>query len=37
VRYLTIGWQPGKITKWAIELIMYDIVYKPKIAIKAQA
>jgi hypothetical protein len=27
----------GKITKWAIELSMYDIVYKPRIAIKAQA
>jgi hypothetical protein len=25
----------GKITKWAIELSMYDIVYKPRIAIKA--
>jgi hypothetical protein len=27
----------GKITKWAIELSMYDIIYKPRIAIKAQA
>jgi hypothetical protein len=27
----------GKITKWAIELSIYDIVYKPMIAIKAQA
>jgi hypothetical protein len=27
----------GKITKWAIELSIYDIVYKPRIAIKAQA
>jgi hypothetical protein len=27
----------GKITKWAIELSMYDIVYKPRMAIKAQA
>jgi hypothetical protein len=26
-----------KITKWAIELSTYDIVYKPRIAIKAQA
>jgi hypothetical protein len=26
-----------KITKWAIELSMYDIVYKPRIEIKAQA
>jgi hypothetical protein len=26
-----------KIAKWAIELSMYDIVYKPMIAIKAQA
>jgi hypothetical protein len=26
-----------KIAKWAIELCMYDIVYKPWIAIKAQA
>jgi ribonuclease HI len=25
----------GKITKWAIELSMYDIVYKPQTAIKA--
>jgi hypothetical protein len=27
----------GKIAKWVIELSMYDIVYKPRIAIKAQA
>jgi hypothetical protein len=26
-----------KITKWAIELSMYDIVYKPRTEIKAQA
>jgi hypothetical protein len=26
-----------KIAKWAIELSTYDIVYKPRIAIKAQA
>jgi hypothetical protein len=26
-----------KIDKWAIELSMYDIVYKPRTAIKAQA
>jgi hypothetical protein len=26
----------GKIAKWAIELSMYDIVYKPRTAIKAQ-
>jgi hypothetical protein len=26
-----------KITKWAIELSMYDIVYKPRTTIKAQA
>jgi hypothetical protein len=25
----------GEIAKWAIELSMYDIVYKPRIAIKA--
>jgi hypothetical protein len=25
----------GKIAKWAIELSMYDIIYKPRIAIKA--
>jgi hypothetical protein len=25
-----------KITKWATELPMYDIVYKPQMAIKAQ-
>ena len=27
----------GKITKWAIRLSMYDIVFKPRTAIKAQA
>jgi hypothetical protein len=27
----------GKIAKWAIELSMYDIVYKPRTAIKAKA
>jgi hypothetical protein len=27
----------GKIAKWVIELSMYDISYKPKTAIKAQA
>jgi hypothetical protein len=27
----------GKIAKWAIALSMYDIVYKPRTAIKAQA
>jgi hypothetical protein len=27
----------GKIGKWAIELSMYDIVYKPRTTIKAQA
>jgi hypothetical protein len=27
----------GKIAKWAIELSMYDIVYKPRTVIKAQA
>ena len=27
----------GNIAKWAIELIMYDIEYKPRTAIKAQA
>jgi hypothetical protein len=27
----------GKINKWAIELFMYDIIYKPRTAIKAQA
>jgi hypothetical protein len=27
----------GKIAKWVIELSMHDIVYKPRIAIKAQA
>jgi peptidase E len=26
-----------RIAKWAIELSMYDIVYKPRTAIKAQA
>jgi hypothetical protein len=26
-----------KIAKWATELSMYDTVYKPRIAIKAQA
>jgi hypothetical protein len=26
-----------KIAKWAIELSMYDIVYKPRTTIKAQA
>jgi hypothetical protein len=26
----------GKIRKWAIELSIYDIVYKPQMAIKAQ-
>jgi hypothetical protein len=26
----------GKIAKWAIELSMYDIVYKPRTAMKAQ-
>jgi hypothetical protein len=26
----------GKITKWVIELSMYDIIYKPQMAIKAQ-
>jgi hypothetical protein len=26
-----------KITKWAIELSMYDIIYTPRMAIKAQA
>jgi hypothetical protein len=26
-----------KIATWAIELSMYDIVYKPRIMIKAQA
>jgi hypothetical protein len=25
-----------KIAKWAIELSMYDIIYKPRMAIKAQ-
>jgi hypothetical protein len=27
----------GKIAKWAIKLFMYDIIYKPRTAIKAQA
>jgi hypothetical protein len=27
----------GKFSKWAIELSMYDIVYKPRTSIKAQA
>jgi hypothetical protein len=27
----------GKIAKWAIELSMYGIVYKPRTTIKAQA
>jgi hypothetical protein len=27
----------GNIAKWAIELSMYDIIYKPRTAIKAQA
>jgi hypothetical protein len=27
----------GKIAKWAIEPSMYDIVYKPRTTIKAQA
>jgi hypothetical protein len=27
----------GKFAKWVIELSMYDIVYKPSTAIKAQA
>jgi hypothetical protein len=27
----------GKIAKWAIELSMYDIVYRPRIAIMFQA
>ena len=27
----------GKISKWDIELSMYDIVFKPRTAIKAQA
>jgi hypothetical protein len=26
-----------KIAKWVIELSMYDIIYKPRTAIKAQA
>jgi hypothetical protein len=26
-----------KIAKWVTELSMYDIIYKPRIAIKAQA
>jgi hypothetical protein len=27
----------GKIDKWAIELSIYDIVYKPRTGIKAQS
>jgi hypothetical protein len=27
----------GKIAKWVIELSMYDIIYKPRTSIKAQA
>jgi hypothetical protein len=27
----------GKITKWVVELSKYDIVYKPRTAIKAHA
>jgi hypothetical protein len=27
----------GKIAKWAIEMSMYDIIYKPRTVIKAQA
>jgi hypothetical protein len=27
----------GKIAKWDIELSMYDIIYKPRTTIKAQA
>jgi hypothetical protein len=27
----------GKIAKWAIELSMHDIIYKPRTSIKAQA
>jgi hypothetical protein len=26
----------GEVTKWVIELSMYDIVYKPQVTIKAQ-
>jgi hypothetical protein len=26
----------GKITMWAIELSMYDIIFKPRMAIKVQ-
>jgi hypothetical protein len=29
--------ETGKIAKWVIELSMYDIVYKPRTTIKAQA
>jgi hypothetical protein len=29
--------ETGKISRWVIELFMYDIVYKPRTAIKAQA
>jgi hypothetical protein len=40
---LTLGeilnnWEAtSKIAKWSIELSMYDIIYKPRTAIKAQA
>jgi hypothetical protein len=34
---LNNGEATGKITKWTIELSMYDIVYKPRTAIKAQS
>jgi hypothetical protein len=27
----------GKIAKWAIELSIHDIIYKPRVAIKGQA
>jgi hypothetical protein len=27
----------GKIAKWSIELSMYNVIYKPRIAINAQA
>jgi hypothetical protein len=27
----------GKIAKWAIELFIYDIIYKPRTTIQAQA
>jgi hypothetical protein len=29
--------ETGKFSRWVIELFMYDIVYKPRTAIKAQA